>query len=130
MRLRRLRPVVVAFICSALIGGCAQPRNSLGTGSGPCFRALPVAAQMVHHKGKLIGVRRAGAEQRSRTGAVRPARGRGVCLVAFRGHFGPTTVDKPVNQERGDYAVAVVAVSGNRPLRTIVTSQPVRFRHL
>jgi hypothetical protein len=102
----------------------------LGTGTGPCFRALPVAAQMVHHKGKLIGVRRAGAEGRSPTGSVRPTRGRAVCLVAFRGHFGPTTVDKPVNQAKGDYAVAVVELRGNRPLRTIVTSRPVRFRHL
>jgi hypothetical protein len=111
------------------VSGCSQAHNALGTTSGPCFRAIPVAEQMVHHRGALIGVRRGGAE-RLRRGVLTAGRGRRVCLVAFRGQFGPANVQSPVSRAEGPYAVAVVSLPGNRPLRTVVTSRPVRFRHL
>ena len=128
--IRRRLCTAAAVAALTLAAACVSPRNSLGTTTSPCFRAIPVAAAMVHHQGVLIGVRRGGGERFDRRGAVRPARGRGICLVAYHGHYGPTTVDKPVTRATGDYAVAVVSLAGDRPLRTIVTSMPVRFRHL
>ena len=49
-----------AFVAFAVvfIGGCAAPRNTLGTSASPCFRALPTAQAAVHHQGHFVGVRR------------------------------------------------------------------------
>ena len=123
------------------LGGCASPHNSLGTGSSPCFQALPSATKAVHGKGRLVGVRRVSLSQLRRPPSTPPSStppgqppnqaNRSVCVVAFRGNFGPGEVEHENVQRSGNYAVVVVGEHGGTPLRAFVTNElPLRFRHL
>jgi hypothetical protein len=118
------------------LAGCASTHNSLGTGSRPCFQALPSATRAVHNKGRLIGVRRVSLAQLHRpttTSSSQPPdqSRRSVCVVAFQGKFAPGDVDHVAVPRSGNYAVVVVGEHGGEPLRATVTDQlPLRFRHL
>ena len=118
------------------LGGCASAHNSLGTGSSPCFQALPSATKAVHNKGRLLGVRRVTLAQLRRptttSSSVPPNQAdRSVCVVAFQGKFAPGDVDHVTVQRSGNYAVVVVGEHGGMPLHATVTDQlPLRFRHL
>jgi hypothetical protein len=103
----------------------------LGTTSSPCFQALPAAADAVSHRGTLIGVR---LEAVSRLRHLSPGirfEGTRVCLVAFRGDFGPASVQSPFDTVSGPYAMVIVKPDGSKVLGTVVTRRlPQRFRHL
>lgn len=123
-------------LCVAALGGCASAHNALGTGSSPCFQALPSATKAVHNKGRLVGVRRVSLAELRRpttTSSSQPPdqSNRAVCVVAFQGKFMPGDVDHVTAQRSGSYAVVVVGEHGGQPLHAIVTDRlPLRFRHL
>jgi hypothetical protein len=135
------------------LGGCASTHNSLGTGSSPCFQALPSATKAVHSKGRLVGVRRVSLSQlrkplsmppSSTPGSSTPApsvppsseprafppstelsnpSNRAVCVVAFQGTYGPGDVEHETVQRSGNYAIVVVGEHGGVPLRSFVTDR-------
>jgi hypothetical protein len=118
------------------LGGCASAHNTLGTGSSPCFQALPSATKAVHSKGRLLGVRRVSLAQLRRPTTTSSTQApnqsnRSVCVIAFQGKFAPGDVDHVAVPRSGNYAVIVVGEHGGEPLRAIVTDKlPLRFRHL
>ena len=115
------------------LAGCASPHNSLGTGSSPCFQALPSATKAVHAKARLLGVRRVALSQLRRPPPTVPPTGsdRSVCVVAFQGKFAPGDVEHTSTPRSGNYAIIVIGEHGGAPLRAFVTDTlPLRFRHL
>ena len=131
---RRLhRMAVVAAVGTAVMASaCAAPRNTLGTSSSTCFRALPTAKTAVHHKGRLVGVRRMGRDNVTR---VLPPMGtvhsRYVCVVGFRGPYQSGEVDAPGPSPSGRYALVVVTHRGTTLLKTVLVDRlPLRLGHL
>ena len=149
-RSRRLVAVAVA-VAVALgmlsLSGCTAARDTLGTNSSPCFRALALAADAVHDRGVFTGVRLVSASslaklhrpdfqrvesllsQRSRT------RLRNLCLISYRGTFRPDQVKRSAEplppSGVGHFAVVVVSTPQNEVLATFVLAkEPVRMRHL
>ncbi len=136
----RRRPLVKALAgglaLAGVAGGCTSAHNSLGTGSSPCFSALPAAETDVHHQGTLLGIRRLpvaklGHRLAQRVGPVTP--GELVCVAAFRDRYQPGSVDHQVRPVAGPYATVVVTSRGSR--QTVVAAfvshrLPLRFRHL
>jgi hypothetical protein len=128
----RLRSAAVAGVLLVVLctAGCAAPRNTLGTSSSACFRALPTAKTAVHQKGRLVGVRRA---HRSTVEQALPkadlGTGREYCVVGFSGPFKSTDVDRPAGGTEGRYAVVVVTGRGTTALQTFLLDRlPLRLR--
>jgi len=128
---------------TAGLSGCAAPRNTLGTNSSPCFRALALAEDAVHDRGAFAGVRLIAystlAKQHPRLEAALRARSstrlHNVCLVSYRGTFRPSQVKRPAGKAPpsgvGHFAIVVVSTPQNQLLATFVLEkEPVRFRHL
>jgi hypothetical protein len=123
---------------SVALTSCTAGHASLGTGSSPCYLALPKAADAVHHRGTLVGVRLVPPSdigpQRATTAELTRRNGgplHDTCLVAYRGKFTSSSVERPIEPGRsGTYAVAVLNSSGSRLLATFVlTHEPLRFSH-
>jgi hypothetical protein len=132
MRRRLLGVVGGAAAATLLAAACAAPRNTLGTSSSTCFRAIPTAKAAVHHKGKLLGVRRMHRDTVARVlpavGTVRP---RDVCVVGFRGPYRSDEVDAPGPGPSGRYALVVVSHRGTTLLKTVLADRlPLRLGHL
>jgi hypothetical protein len=124
------------------VTSCTAARDTLGTNSSPCFRALALAEDAVHDRGVFTGVRLVSAlslaklprvdkvlAQRSRT------RLHNLCLVSYRGTFRPDQVKQPAGpvppSGQGHFAVVVITNPQNVLLATFVLEkEPVRFRHL
>ena len=131
---------VVVVLLGAAAAGCA--RNTLGTTSSPCFRALPLGEDAVHDRGSFVGVRLVSAAKLTklrRLDGLLARRSRtpvhNVCLVGYSGSFRPDQVMLPAGQVPasgvGHFAVVVVSNPQNRLLATLVLArEPVRFRHL
>ncbi|HEX4219233.1 MAG TPA: YbhN family protein [Acidimicrobiales bacterium] len=130
--------MTAAVVGSVALAGCTAGHAVLGTGSSPCYLALPKAADAVHHRGTLVGVRLVPPSELDPHRAVRlelerryggPLRN--TCLVAYRGKFTSSSVERPIKPGRsGTYAVAVLTTAGNRLLATFVlTHEPLRFGH-
>lgn len=125
-----------AGLALALAGGCTSAHNSLGTGSSPCFSALPAAEGAVHHQGTLLGVRRLpvpklGRRLSHQVGPVTP--NELVCVAAFRGDYRPGSVDHQVLPVAGRYATVVVTTRASSQMvaAAFVSDRlPLRFRHL
>ena len=135
--MRRAGAVAAGLLVGVLVlGGCASAHNTLGTGSSPCFQALPSATKAVHDMGRLVGVRRVSLAQLRRpttTSSSEPPNqsNRSVCVIAFQGKYAPGDVDHVAVPRSGNYAIVVVGEHGGQPLRAIVTDKlPLRFRHL
>ena len=138
---RRRGPLVLiagAVAGSVALTSCTAGHASLGTGSSPCYLALPKAADAVHHRGTLVGVRLvppSDIDPRRATSAEFIRRNGGplhnTCLVAYRGKYTSSSVERPIKPGRsGTYAVAVLNPSGSRLLATFVlTHEPLRFGH-
>ena len=144
MRLRRLRRIAgVAVSCAAAAvatSACTSARNTLGTNSSPCYTAIPVAADAVHHRGHFLGIRLLSARQAStkrRLDALLEARApkvKTVCVVAYEGTYSLSQVEEPFGTAppagTGPVAIAVVSLSRNRLIGTIVLRRvPLAFRH-
>jgi hypothetical protein len=124
--------VAGVLVVAALVGGaCAAPRNTLGTRSSACFKALPTAKVAVHHRGRLVGVRRLARTtvERAFPNADLGA-GKHYCVVGFSGPYKTSDVDRPAGAAGGRYAVVIVTARGTAVLRTfLVESLPLRLRH-
>jgi len=139
---RRVLAVGALGLGSLGLSGCTSARNTLGTNSSPCFRALAPAEDAVHDRGVFTGVRLVSASslrklhhfdsvlvQRSSTPL------HNLCLVAYRGTYRPDQVKRPAGRVPasgvGHFAVVVVSSPQNVLLGTFVLEkEPVRFRHL
>lgn len=134
--------VLVAFAFG--VAGCTSPRNALGTSTGRCYVALPVARAALRAKGRFTGVRYVtlGAFARALE-AMRPpvvdvprraSRSRAaVCVVAYRGRFAAADVERgwAVDSPTGRYALVAVRVPQERLVATVVLEKaPIRFSRL
>lgn len=134
--MRRSRLTAVAMVVALGVSyGCAGGRISLGTGANACFRALPTAQDVVHHKGRLVGVRRVNTSTlraRLPNGPTSTLPPQEVCAFAFDGSYPPGSVTGARNPAAARYAV--VDVSYNHPDTVVfvftVDRLPTRFRHL
>ncbi|MHB8330063.1 MAG: hypothetical protein ACYDD6_10650 [Acidimicrobiales bacterium] len=137
-----LRVLALALaVPAATLAGCTSARNTLGTSSSPCFRALPVATEAVGDSGTLAGIRLVGPRELDRHMRLRQllgARAGGgvtnVCVVSFHGRFRLDQVQRPLGAAppggTGQYAVVVVSTPQNRLLATFVLSRvPLPLRH-
>ncbi|MCU1449396.1 MAG: hypothetical protein JWP02_1566 [Acidimicrobiales bacterium] len=123
--------VASAVLVVLLVAACAAPRNTLGTSSSACFKALPTAKAAVHQKGRLVGVRRVGRTELERAlpnADLGP--GRAYCVVGFSGPYDSAGVDRPAGDAAGHYAVVVVTARGTTALQTFLSDRlPLRLRH-
>jgi hypothetical protein len=122
-----------ALLAAALLlTACAGPRNGLNTPASTCFRGLPAAEAAVGGgKARLVGVRRI---ERGPLVAKVPQAARlqapSVCLVAYRGPFGPGDVPGADPPGPGTYALVALDDRSFLPLATFVLDGlPVRFQH-
>jgi hypothetical protein len=124
------------LLLGALLGACTSGHTVLGTASSPCFKALPDAANAVHRRGTLLGVRRVTLGQLlgprpGRAPSIRESRNETVCAVAYRGTFAKSAVEKGHGRVTGKLAVVLVQDSDNRVIATLVFDRlPIQFRHL
>jgi len=136
-----MRRVALASLLAVALSGCAAARDSLGTTASPCFDALAVAGNAVHHRGTFAGVVQVSLDKFKADTHLPPgfsSTGRGVrdvCVVAYQGRFRSDQVERPIGPRPaggvGRYAIVVVSKPQNRLLGTIVRqTEPLRFRDL
>jgi hypothetical protein len=125
-----------------LVAGCTSARDTLGTNSSPCFKALALAADAVHDRGVFTGVRLVSESMLKKIPRVdgvlssrSSTRLRNVCVVAYRGTYLSSQVERPAGRVPpsgvGHFAIVVVSTPQNVLLATFVLEkEPVRFRHL
>jgi hypothetical protein len=127
-----MRRTVLTVLLAAALASLASctPRNSLGTGSTACIKAIPVAAAEVHHKGRPEGVRTVSAASLAkRIPEVAPLGRQTVCLVAFSDDFQPGDVTHAKVQRAGRYALVVVDSHQRVVAAFVLDRLPLRFRH-
>jgi hypothetical protein len=134
--------VLVVGLAVASITGCTSARDTLGTNSSPCFRALAIARSAVHDRGTYAGVRIETEASLSKLERVRAElAGRSttplhnLCVVSYRGTFRPEQVQRPAGRlpasGTGHFAIVVISTPQNDLLATFVLEhEPVRFRHV
>ncbi|HLX87960.1 MAG TPA: hypothetical protein VKR22_05850 [Acidimicrobiales bacterium] len=128
-------------VASVALSGCVSPRNALGTTSSQCYRAVPVASEAVHDRGRLAGVRLVGQKELDRhprmidllTSRV-GGQVHQVCVISFHGQFRLDGVERPAGPApsggSGPVAVVVVSVPQNRLVATfVVEREPLPLRH-
>jgi hypothetical protein len=122
----------LSLVLSLGLAGCTASRNVLGTADSACFQAIPVAAQAVHHRGKLVGVHRVATDRLHRLLSTVPHHPhKAVCVVAYRGSFTSDQVQMAPPGQSGRYAVIVVSSPGNHVVQSYVLDKlPLSFRHL
>ena len=135
--MRRARWATPAMVLVVAAGsyGCAGARNTLGTGAGACFRALPPAETAIAKKGKLVGVRRiSAAALRARLPndpTMQTLPDEDLCVFAFNGSYPPGSVHGATNTKGGTYAIIAVGYSHPTVAAAFVVDQlPTRFKHL
>lgn len=138
---RRVGAAALALLGALLGAGCTSARNTLGTSSSPCFRAVAVATDAVEDRGALAGVRLLGARDLEKRPRLRDALAtraghavKNVCAVAFTGQYRTTDVHDPIGHGPGGgvgtIAVALVSYPQDHLLGTLVLkSVPLPFRH-
>lgn len=134
----RIAGIAVALLAAtAALGGCTSPRNTLGTTTSPCFRALAAATNAVHGEGHFNGVRSttlgaiASAFERAKPSVVDvtvpvASPHTRVCVVAFRGNFETAKIASgwAVDAKRGTLAVVIVRLRDTKVLDTLVVAKP------
>jgi len=143
------RPLALAVSVAVMVtgsGACGAGRNILGTNTGPCFLALPVAKRAVEGHGKLAGVRLIDIPSLTSVPGDRAVRAlldqiavplpRDVCLVAYAGSFTLSRVEQPTGLLPpgpggvGRYAIVVVTAPTSVLLGTFVVQRlPLDFTH-
>ena len=134
--------LAVITVTAAGTLGCGAGRNILGTNTGPCFLALPVARRAVEGRGSLAGVRMIDIPKLTSAPDDRAVRAlldlmtvplpRDVCLVAYTGNFTLGQVEQPSGLPppggAGRYAIAVVTTPKSVLLGTFVVRRlPLNF---
>ena len=111
--------------------GCAGQRNSLGTGSTGCFRALPAAETAVHHQGRYLGVRQVKASTVAKRHPEFAQFGsETLCVVAFQGTFGAGSVAGANPARSGAFAVVVLDAKTAKVVAAFIVDRlPLRFTH-
>lgn len=139
MRWRRVVMMVLCPMMVVTLAGCTSARNTLGTSASPCFDALALAGNAVHHRGTFAGVRLVSFDtvgtdlhMRSKLSALFGPKVHSVCAVSYRGTFGADQVERPLGPPPaggiGHFAIVIVSKPQNRLLGTIVRlTQPLRF---
>jgi hypothetical protein len=134
LRRSRVRVVIVTLLLLS-ITACGGARNTLGTPSSVCFKALPGAKDAVNQKGSLVGVRKIQALKLQRhlpqnhQLALIPS-GESLCVFAFHGKYQPSDVPQAAPHPPGSYAVVALTVKNPNVVAAIVLDQlPTRFRH-
>jgi len=127
----RVAVAVAAAAAAAVMAACGGPRSSLNTDASVCFRSLAVASGAVHHKGKLVGVRRVSAHAfAAQMPEVTLPNQDPVCLVAYQSDYRPGEVDDAPPPAAGRYAVVAVTTGTPTLLGARVSDRlPLRFRH-
>lgn len=136
-RVRALLACAAIVVGALGLGGCAAPREDLGTVASGCFVDLALASHAVHDRGGLRGMRLVSVASLRRhapllfdAAEVEGRRFTQVCLVAFGGHFVARHVERPIGARRADLAVVELGYPGRRLLATLlVTRQPLPFGH-
>lgn len=123
--------LAVVVLVALVLGGCAGPRNSLGTGSTACFRALPPAEAAVHHRGRYLGVRQVKASTVAKKHPeFNQFGGTTLCVAAFQGTFGPGSVTSASPTRSGSYALVLVDAKSAKLLGAFLADRlPLRFSH-
>lgn len=140
MRVRVATIGLLAGLLASGISGCTSARDTLGTNSSPCFKALAVASGAVEHRGKLLGIRLLRATQVSghpRLDALVASRAphqKELCVAAFEDSYRPDQVKRffgtPPTSASAKVAVAVVSFPQNQLVGTILLQRvPLPFRH-
>ncbi|HEU5004045.1 MAG TPA: lipoprotein [Actinomycetota bacterium] len=126
-----MRRLLVVAVAALALAGCAGQRNSLGTGSSACFRALPAARAAVHQQGRYLGVRQVKASAVAKRHAEFAAFGsETLCIVAFQGSFEPGSVNGANPAKGGAYAVVAVDAKTAKAVAAFVVDRlPLRFTH-
>jgi hypothetical protein len=127
-----MRRTIVSLLLAAALSSlvACMPRNSLGTSSTACIKAIQVAAAEVHHKGNPEGVRTVrAASVAKRIPEVAPLGRQDVCLVAFSDDFQPGDVTHAKVQRAGRYALVCVDSRQRVVVSFVVDRLPLRFRH-
>ena len=113
----------------ATVSGCTSSRNGLGTHDSACFRVLPEALAAVHDHGHLAGERYLPPRELIVSlhnvvvpDALKDASKVATCLVAFRGHFTVSNVEKPwaPSGNTGRIAIVVVRQRDSMLIATVV----------
>jgi len=127
----RSRARLAVAVAVAVVGACGGPRNSLNTDASVCFRSLAVASGAVHHKGKLVGVRRVSTRSfATQMPDITAPDHDPVCLVAYQSDYHPGDVVDARPPRAGRYALVAVTTGTPTLLGTRVTDRlPLRFRH-
>ena len=123
--------VVACLVAGTALGGCAAPRQSLGTRSNVCFRSLPTARGAVQQQGRLVGVRLASRKHvlDAFPNATLPA-GKDFCVVAFSDDFHADKVERAAGAPSGKYAVVIVTMRGTTVVQTFLVDRvPLHVRH-
>ena len=127
---RTLARLAAAALVAVLGASCGVRGLSLGTTSSACFHAIPTAADAVRHQGSLLGVRLVEARRLRRLPEHAELGSGKVCLVAYKGRYGPAAVEHPLTQDEGPFAVVAVSSDGRRLLGSdVVRRLPLTFRH-
>jgi len=144
-RIPKVRAGVAALavcLCLGVISACTAARDTLGTNSSPCFRALAIAQDAVHDRGTFAGVRLVAVSAlKSVEHVAELLRSRSstplhnLCVVSYKGTFRPSEVARPAGRVpasgTGSFAIVVVSTPQNKLLATFVLEhEPVRFRHI
>lgn len=140
--LRIAGSVLAPVLLAATLSACVSARNTLGTSSSPCFRAVPVASEAVNDRGTLAGIRLVSQKSLERyprlallldrlTGSA----SQNVCVVAFHGSYSPSQVEKPLEPatalRTGKVAIVIVTTPQNRLVGTVILErEPLPLRHL
>lgn len=133
--------MVMVLATGMFLSACSSPRLVLGTSSNLCFKALPAAEDAVYHRGQLLGVKKLDystlVQRLGRGEAAVPAQSSAVsgetevCVIGFRGHYGPGSVQFARPDSRGTYAVLAVTVQHQTVIGAFVVDRlPVGLGHL
>ena len=129
-------------LCLGATPACTAARDTLGTNSSPCFRALAIAQDAVHDRGTFAGVRLeavSALKSVEHVAELLKSRSstplRNLCVVSYRGTFRRSEVARPAGRVpesgTGRFAIVVISTPQNKLLATFVLErEPVRFRHL
>jgi hypothetical protein len=131
---------LLAALLAGGLSGCTSPRNTLGTNSSPCFKALAVASGAVEHRGKLVGIRLLRRDQlpkRHRLQALLSSRApdqKQLCVAAFEGRYRLGQVRRVYGTAPdsgiGKVAIVVVSFPQNKLVGTLLLLRvPLPVRH-
>lgn len=136
----RRAAAVGCLVVAAMLAGCTSARNTLGTNSSQCYKAVAVTSDAVHDRGTFVGIRLLSARQvsryhhlevllRARAPAVKT-----VCVAAYHGSYRLDQVQMPFGAQPanggGPIAIVVVSTPQNKLIGTIVLSRiPLPIRH-